>query len=264
MTMATAPAIARENARRPDGQFGTQAHSAPEMSLAGQRPPVDTAYDALVTAAREGKLARVNAAAAHMPEHIRGVRFIRQGPDAVPALFHPATPGGHVAGVGAYKEQHLYPVTAYVTVAPDVLELEEIEENSGNPAWDWIPTPEQRALPALFADTAATEASRRFQAATDEFRDVAAMYLRTQMPDGVDSIVVAYGPELRDGAHTSVVMPVGAYDANGALVPLDPQTPANAHYWETVKRLGDPGGRFPRAVNDAGGIEYTIQRTDRA
>lgn len=260
MTVSQAAALAREGARHRDGQFGEQTHSAPELTLPGARGAVDDAYDRLVAAAREGKLAKVNAAAAHMPEHIRGVRFIKQGEDAIPALFYPVTPGGHVAGVGEYKDVHLYPVTAYVTIAPHVLELEEIVERNGNPAWDWIPTPEQRAIPALFADAAAAESGRRFQAASDEFSDVAAEYLRTHMPEGADTVIVARVPEVIDGVRRESTIPIDAYSAAGEFVPLDPQAPENTHYWETVRRFGFITNHFPRTENAVGGIEYTITR----
>lgn len=260
MSFTTDTTAARESARQSTGQFGAQEHTAPELALPAARFAVDDAYDRLVTAAREGKLAKVDAAAAHMPEHIRGVRFIRRGPDAIPAFFIPTTPGGHVAGVGEYKDEHLYPVTAYVTIAPDLLDLNEVVERNGNPAWEWIPSPEQRALPALFADAAAADAARRFQAATDQFREAAAEHLRTHMPDGADTIVVAQDHELRDGVYHRVTVPVGAYDEDGELVPLDPQGPENAHYWETVKRFDFHSNHFPRVENAAGGIEYTISR----
>lgn len=260
MTIATDATTARENARHRDGQFGAQRHSTPEFAL-NPVTAVDDAHAAYLDAGHAAKVANVSWAAAHMPDHIQGIRFIRKNDDIIPALFIPTTPGGHVAGVGEYARDYLFPVPGYIRLRSDVVELTEVVEKSGNPAWEWHPTAEQRAVSpeAATAERAATR--ERFTEARQEFERLAPAYLRQHMPAGVDRLVIAHGPDVVDGRYVSVPKIIEAYSATGEFVPLNLHAPEHADYVRTVANFGfHSRGIFPHGTTETGATEYIISR----
>ena len=260
MTISTAAALAREGSRERDGQFGKQEHTAPELAL-DPATAVDNACAAYHQAANDAKAANVAWAAAHMPEHIKGVRFIRRDEDVIPALFIPSTPGGHVAGAGEYTRDFLFPVPSYIALRSDLVVLDEIVEENGNPAWEWCPTAEQRAVTPEDASTERAATSKRFSDAGEKFHELAAAYLRQEMPAGADRVIIAHGPEVVDGRYVSVPQIIEAYDADGDPVPLNVHAEENAGYVRTVAQFGfGARGHFPHGITETGATEYIISR----
>lgn len=222
MTIISAEATtARESARATSGQFGTQDHTAPELALAADpAAALQDAWDARQALAREVEAATVNLAVSHMPDNIKGIRFVERDGQLIPALFIPIRDGGDVAGVDRY-EQQLMVVTALAHNHSDYVELEPITERSGNPAWEWIPGTEQRDVPVLVADAVREDAVRRFREADYDFNDASADYLRGNLPDGVDTLEVAFAPVKGARGYESVPTPIAAYDEDGELVMFD-------------------------------------------
>lgn len=260
MTTINPEAKARQDAARVHGRFGVQQHSAPEQALQAVHE-VDSAYGEVIRSSREAQAAKVAVAAARMPEHIKGVRFIRSDGDVIPALFIPTIPGGHVGGVGEYSRDYLSPVPAYIRMGLDVVELEEVLEGNGHPAWEWHPTAEQRALTPEDADAALNSAHERFVGAKKHYEACAAEYLRGQMPAVADRLIVAYGPVRVDGRYISVPQIADVFDANGERVTFNIHAKENADYVRTVSNFGFSAlDHFPHGTNAVGGIEYTINR----
>jgi hypothetical protein len=263
MTLISAEATAaRETARVASGKFGEQQHSAPDLSIeatATATPAeLNDLWDARQTAAREMEAANINRAIAHMPENIRGLRFIDRHGELILALVIPSTPGGHIAGAD-FHEKYRPVLAAYANNRSDYLELEPVTEASGRPAWEWIPSAEQRAIPAAFADTAREDAVLRFREASADFTERSADYLRSHLPEGVERLEIAYAPVKNGKTYDREATVIAAYDADGEHADVDYFGREFAMYRVNVART-DIHTVFPSQVNETGGTTYTISR----
>ena len=259
MTLINQDAVARREAARENGRFGEQHHTAPELTLTAITPAtLQNSWDERQATAREVQAATVNRAIAHMPENIRGLRFIERDGELIVALVIPSEPGGHIAG-SDFHENHRPVIAAYANDRSDYVELEPVYEKSGREAWDWVPSPEQRAIPASFADTAREDALRRFREANHDFTQQAATYLRAAIPEGVDSIEVAYAPVKGAKGYETVPTVVGAYDENGELVMFDVNSSEFADYRVNVARTAVQDV-FPAHYTETNAAVYTISR----
>lgn len=258
MTLISQDAVNRREAARDNGRFGEQPHTAPELTL-GEVTPADLQdlWDERQAFARELEAATVNRAVAHMPENIKGLRFIERDGQLITALVIPSTPGGHIAG-SDFHEHHRPVLEAYANNHSDYVELEPVTERNGGQAWEFIPSAEQRAIPAAFADTAREDALRRFQDASLAFNKKSAHYLRNNLPLGVDRIDVAYGPVKSGKGYESVPTVVAAYDEDGAAV-FDIHARDFADYRVNLARTA-VADHFPVTYTETDAAIYIIEQ----
>lgn len=250
----------REAARRHNGQFGNQQHSVPEATVgAPSAETVRDLWDERKAAAKDVEVATVGLAMSHLPDNLRGIRYVEKDGQLIPALLIPTTPGGHVAAAD-FVEKHLPVVTAYANSRTEAVELEPVTEEDGRQAWEWIPDAERRAVPAEKAEDARWEALTRFHEANYDFNDASEAFLRANMPEGAERVEVAYGPvTVGWGRYMTVPEVTGAYDADGELLPLDVHANEFADYRVNVART-DVAAVFPSHFNETGAAIYTITR----
>lgn len=257
MTDITAAAVAaRESARQDSGRFGAQEHTAPEVVVAADpAAAANDAWDGREEAAAQWRKARVAWAASHLPDHVEGVRYIEQDGQLIPALYITKA-GEQPWGLDLYRTQHEPTINGMVNGHSDAVELEPMYEKSGRPGWEWRPVdrpdPEYAAQGVRLANRALGNANVLFQ-------QQGLHYLRSNMPDGVERLDLAEGPvKNAHGGYEFVPEVIGAYDRDGALVPLDMHSREMADYRVTLARIDL--GFLPEDDNDAGGTTYTLTR----
>jgi len=242
-----------------DGQFRAWDNAQPTVNVEAVTPAVlDDLWEGRKAAARAVEEATVNRAIANIPENIRGIRFIEKDGQLIAAAVIPSTPGGHIAG-SDFHEHHRPVITAYANNRSEFVPLEPTYEKYGREAWDWIPTAEQRAsLATEDTDTAREEALAAFRETNYAYNQASATYLRDNIPEGVETVEVAYGPvKTHRGRYETVPTVIGMYDKDGELFTKPIAHRDFADYRVNIART-DIASLFPVQYNDAGGAVYTI------
>jgi hypothetical protein len=186
---------------------------------------------------------------------VEGVRFIEQDGRLIPALYLTKA-GEQPWGLDTYRTQHEPTINGMVNGHSAAVELEPMYEKGGRAGWEWRPT--ERPDPDAAAERNYL-ASRALTAVNDHFQREAQDYLRANMPDGIERIeLVDLIQKNERGGYEYVPDIIGAYDRDGALVPLDLNTREMADYRVTLARIDL--GYLPEEDNDAGGTTHTLTR----